>query len=163
MSNYVLGSTVLRRRVLSPGWTTWKMSSGVGQWCFTTLHCGLTEIFNLLLELGLRLLYKLDMLMFIIMVIISIIFECLLCTRCCASCFTYIISSAAAALCSGGVVTCALLIKRPGIFSGPMSGERSSPALRRGRWARLAFLVLWLQSSLFCCSPRMFVCGLLLS
>lgn len=38
------------------------MSSGVGQCCFITLHLSLPEIFNILLGLGLGLLYKLDML-----------------------------------------------------------------------------------------------------
>lgn len=55
--------------------------------------------------------------MFIIMVIISIIFEYLLCTRSCSSCFIHYLIIIAT-LCNRGVITCVLLIRGPKIFSG---------------------------------------------
>lgn len=69
----VLPSTVLGREALSPGVDNLGMSSGVIQCCFTVLRLDLSEIFTILLGLGLRFLYKLDKLIFIIIVEVSII------------------------------------------------------------------------------------------
>lgn len=107
-----VSSTDVGREALSPGD---KNLQGV-PWSGTVVvyHTspGLPEIFNILSGLGLRLFYKLDMLIFIIIVIISILFEC------CASHFIHIISFMTAVLCSRGVITCILLIRGPRMSSG---------------------------------------------
>lgn len=136
-------------KVLRLGVDNWEVSSVVGQWCFNTLHLGLYEIFNILLGLALWLIliYKLDMLVFIMQQFLSS-----LCAYCAPEAML------------------ATLYRVSHYYSSPIQQRCHcldftdngtwdlfwNDALWRGRLARQALLVLWLQSSLFCCSPRMF-------